>query len=547
MRPSPAARIPSSARSASWPTIPIPTGERVLLDGAHLVRDALAPGSASRWSSSPPRGCAARPRKARSRARSSSAGVDVDGADDKRVRRAQSGADAVRHRRHRPRARSPAPAIICGRPRRVRRSRRSTSRIRATSGRCCARPRPAAPPGASSAARRPTRSRGRRCAAAWAARCACPIVAGMTAGRGPDLHEAGRPPHDRCGAARRRRSRRRSTGAAASALLARRRRPGPGRRIVARCDARVTIPMAPTVESLNVAVAGALLVYAARRQRIRCGASRMSSLFDAPEDDGSGAGGARAGRAGTPLAERMRPRTLDEVVGQDEILAPGKPLREAIERDLLQSIILWGPPGTGKTTLARVIAEMTQAHFVPFSAVLAGIKEIKEVMAAAAGPAAPHRPADDRLRRRDPPLQQGAAGRVPAARRSRRHRPDRRDHREPVVRGERRAAVAVEGVRPAAARRSDGRRARSCGARSTIASAAWARIDIEVTDEALSAIARFANGDARAALNLLEFSRGHRADGPGDDACGSSTCRSSSSRSSAGRCSTTRAARSTTT
>src|SRR5688500_5609224 len=90
-----------------------------------------------------------------------------------------------------------------------------------------------------------------------------------------------------------------------------------------------------------------------------------------------------AAKAGTPLAERMRPRTLDEVVGQDEILAPGRPLREAIERDLLQSIIFWGPPGTGKTTLGRIIAEMTQAHFVPFSAVLAGIKEIKEVMAAA--------------------------------------------------------------------------------------------------------------------------------------------------------------------
>ena len=71
--------------------------------------------------------------------------------------------------------------------------------------------------------------------------------------------------------------------------------------------------------------------------------------------------------------------------GRSTSSRPGKPLREAIERDLLQSIILWGPPGTGKTTLARVIAEMTQAHFVPFSAVLAGIKEIKEVMAAAAG------------------------------------------------------------------------------------------------------------------------------------------------------------------
>src|SRR5919198_4279167 len=91
----------------------------------------------------------------------------------------------------------------------------------------------------------------------------------------------------------------------------------------------------------------------------------------------------RSDRSGTPLAERMRPRTLDEVVGQDEILAPGKPLRETIERDLLQSIILWGPPGTGKTTLARIIADMTKAQFVPFSAVLAGIKEIKEVMAAA--------------------------------------------------------------------------------------------------------------------------------------------------------------------
>src|SRR5213594_337822 len=87
--------------------------------------------------------------------------------------------------------------------------------------------------------------------------------------------------------------------------------------------------------------------------------------------------------APSPLAERMRPRTFDELVGQEELLAPGKPLREAIERDLLQSIILWGPPGTGKTTLARIIAEMTQAHFVPFSAVLSGIREIRDVMTAA--------------------------------------------------------------------------------------------------------------------------------------------------------------------
>jgi putative ATPase len=91
----------------------------------------------------------------------------------------------------------------------------------------------------------------------------------------------------------------------------------------------------------------------------------------------------RQNPAPSPLAERMRPRTFDEFVGQQELLAPGKPLRQAIERDLLQSIILWGPPGTGKTTLARIIADTTKAQFVAFSAVLAGIKEIREVMTAA--------------------------------------------------------------------------------------------------------------------------------------------------------------------
>ena len=88
-------------------------------------------------------------------------------------------------------------------------------------------------------------------------------------------------------------------------------------------------------------------------------------------------------KAGAPLAERMRPRSLDEIVGQDEILAPGRPLREAIERDRLQSIMLWGPPGTGKTTIARLIADRTNAKFVAFSAVLSGIKEVREVMATA--------------------------------------------------------------------------------------------------------------------------------------------------------------------
>jgi putative ATPase len=82
-----------------------------------------------------------------------------------------------------------------------------------------------------------------------------------------------------------------------------------------------------------------------------------------------------------PLADRMRPRTLDEYVGQEHLIGPDKPLRVQIERDDTGSLIFWGPPGTGKTTLAKIIANMTKAEFIEFSAVLAGIKEIKQVMA----------------------------------------------------------------------------------------------------------------------------------------------------------------------
>ena len=84
-----------------------------------------------------------------------------------------------------------------------------------------------------------------------------------------------------------------------------------------------------------------------------------------------------------PLAERMRPRTLDEFVGQQHLLAAGKPLRLAIETDDPTSMIFWGPPGTGKTTLAKIIAALTHASFIEFSAVMSGIKEIKQVMASA--------------------------------------------------------------------------------------------------------------------------------------------------------------------
>ncbi|HTC56175.1 MAG TPA: replication-associated recombination protein A [Candidatus Sulfotelmatobacter sp.] len=81
-----------------------------------------------------------------------------------------------------------------------------------------------------------------------------------------------------------------------------------------------------------------------------------------------------------PLADRMRPRTLEEYVGQEHLIGPGKPLRTQIQRDDTGSLIFWGPPGTGKTTLAKIIANMTKAEFIEFSAVLAGIKEIKQVM-----------------------------------------------------------------------------------------------------------------------------------------------------------------------
>jgi putative ATPase len=102
------------------------------------------------------------------------------------------------------------------------------------------------------------------------------------------------------------------------------------------------------------------------------------SLFDTTPPEAAAPAGMDKKR---PLAERMRPRTLDDYAGQEHILGPGKPLRQQIERDLLSSVILWGPPGVGKTTLAQIIAHMTRCEFIPFSAVLSGIKEIKAVMA----------------------------------------------------------------------------------------------------------------------------------------------------------------------
>ena len=94
-------------------------------------------------------------------------------------------------------------------------------------------------------------------------------------------------------------------------------------------------------------------------------------LFDVPD------------QSGQPLAARMRPRELAEYVGQDHILGPHKPLRDAVLRGQLHSMILWGPPGVGKTSLARLLSHHVQANFRPLSAVLAGVKDIREAVSKA--------------------------------------------------------------------------------------------------------------------------------------------------------------------
>ena len=108
-------------------------------------------------------------------------------------------------------------------------------------------------------------------------------------------------------------------------------------------------------------------------------ADASASLFEEPEDPVGDA--ERAGER--PLADRMRPRTLDEFVGQEKLVGHGRALRKMIEEDRLQSIILWGPPGSGKTTIAEVIAAQTSARYLPFSAVSSGIREVREVMSEA--------------------------------------------------------------------------------------------------------------------------------------------------------------------
>ena len=146
-----------------------------------------------------------------------------------------------------------------------------------------------------------------------------------------------------------------------------------------------------------------------------------------------------------PLADRLRPRRLDEVVGQDHLLGPDGPLGRMLAEGSLGSIVFWGPPGVGKTTIARLLADATDLAFVQISAIFTGVADLQEDLRGRA--AAPRqRPRHPALRRRDPPLQPRPAGRLPAADGGRHHRAGRRHHREPVLRAQLGAAVARPGA-----------------------------------------------------------------------------------------------------
>jgi len=232
-------------------------------------------------------------------------------------------------------------------------------------------------------------------------------------------------------------------------------------------------------------------------------------LFDDQPAGATGGGvpaagqpGASAAGGGSPLAERMRPRTLDEVVGHPAVLGPDAFLRRAIAADRVPSLIFWGPPGSGKTTLARLVAAATSSLFVPFSAVTSGIKEVKEVMSEAA-----------RLRR--------AQGRRTLLFVDEIHRFNRSQQDAFLPYVERGDIVLVGATTENPSFEINAALLSRCRVvvlgplslddltllmRRALADSerGLGGIEIAVDDEALAAVAQLASGDARRALNLLE-------------------------------------------
>ncbi len=227
-----------------------------------------------------------------------------------------------------------------------------------------------------------------------------------------------------------------------------------------------------------------------------------------PNDTGDtlfAASAKKKAEAGAPLADRMRPHTLAELVGQKHVLGPQSLLTQAITADRVRSMILWGPPGSGKTTLARVIAGATQSHFVPFSAVLGSVGELREIVGAARDRLAFQGQRTivfvDEIHRfnkaqQDAFLPHVEDGTIDA---------HRRDDREPVLRGERGAPVAVQGVPPRGARRGRPRRRSSSARCATTPHGLGAQAPVGGRRRRSRAIAEAARGDARRALSTLEI------------------------------------------